>query len=45
MAFQILADVAKKNIDVLETIQLLAQGKYEFLKVNYLKFFFFCLFS
>lgn len=27
MAFQILADVAKTNIDILETIQLLAQGR------------------
>jgi hypothetical protein len=27
MAFQILADVAKTNIDMLETIQLLAQRK------------------
>jgi hypothetical protein len=36
MAFQILADVAKTNIDILETIQLLAQGKYETLKMNYL---------
>jgi hypothetical protein len=27
MAFQILADVAKTNVDILETIQLLAQGK------------------
>lgn len=26
MAFQILADAAKTNIDILETIQLLAQG-------------------
>ena len=29
MAFQILADAAKSNIDILETIQLLAQGKDE----------------
>lgn len=27
MAFQILADAAKTNIDILETIQLLAQGR------------------
>lgn len=27
MAFHILADAAKTNIDILETIQLLAQGK------------------
>jgi hypothetical protein len=32
MAFQILADAAKANIDILETIQLLAQGKYQSLK-------------
>jgi hypothetical protein len=30
MAFQILADAAKTNIDILETIQLLAQGRNEF---------------
>jgi hypothetical protein len=29
MAFQILADAAKTNIDILETIQLLAQGRNE----------------
>lgn len=29
MAFQILADAAKSNIDILETIQLLAQGRKE----------------
>ncbi len=30
MAFQILADAAKTNLDILETIQLLAQGRDEF---------------
>jgi hypothetical protein len=31
MAFHILADAAKTNLDILETIQLLAQGTNEFL--------------
>ena len=39
MAFQILADVAKNNIDILETIQLLAQRKYKSLKIGDLKYF------
>ncbi len=37
MAFQILADAAKANIDILETIQLLAQGKYQSLKEKQFK--------
>jgi hypothetical protein len=40
MAFQILADVAKSNLDILETIQILAQGSDRSLKkrgfVNFL---------
>lgn len=41
MAFQILADAAKTNIDILETIQLLAQGRvkdFSFPKNNILRF-------
>ena len=39
MAFHILADAAKTNLDILETIQLLAQGKDRFLSAKYI----FCL--
>jgi len=37
MTFQILADIAKTNTDILETIQLLAQRKYQSLKEEYFK--------
>ncbi len=45
MTFQILADIAKTNTDILETIQLLAQRKYQSLKEEYFKHYsFFCCF-
>jgi hypothetical protein len=40
MAFQILADVAKSNLDILETIQILAQGSDRFLKTKSFQIFY-----